>query len=226
MIQTKLNRRQAMLGGLAGLAGALVSTNALARVCGLTPKQTQGPFYPTPQQLANPIDSDTDLTRIPGSTGRASGQVVVVEGTIQDQNCHPVPNALIEIWQACKSGRYNHPNDPNTGAALDPNFQYWGRMVTGPNGEFRFRTIVPGAYPASGTWMRPPHIHVKVEARGYRELITQMYFAGHPLNERDLILNDLPPSERSSVVVDFQPSALEPDVKVGRFDLSIRKLGA
>jgi protocatechuate 3,4-dioxygenase beta subunit len=74
--------------------------------------------------------------------------------------------------------------------------------------------------------MRPPHIHVKVEARGYRELITQMYFAGHPLNERDLILNDLPPSERSSVVVDFQPSALEPDVKVGRFDLSIRKLGA
>jgi protocatechuate 3,4-dioxygenase beta subunit len=224
-MKTSVNRRQ-MLGAMAGVAGTwtFFSGTALARVCGLTPKQTQGPFYPTPAHLANPIDSDADLTVVPGASSRAKGEVVVVEGVILDQNCNPVPRAQIEIWQACESGRYNHPNDPNTRAAIDPNFQYWGRMITNAAGEYRFRTIVPGAYPADATWMRPPHIHVKVSCLGYRELVTQMYFAGNPLNERDLILQDLAPAERSSVVVDFQPSTIEPGVKVGKFDISLKKL--
>ncbi len=221
-----VNRRQ-MLGTIAGFAGGMfMSGSALARVCGLTPKQTQGPFYPTRDQRLNALDSDTDLTKIPGRFARAKGQIVVVEGVVQDQNCKPVPGALVEIWQACESGRYNHPNDPNTSVPLDPDFQYWGQMKTNANGEYSFRTIIPGAYPADPSigWWRPPHVHVKVACVGYRELVTQMYFKGDPLNERDLILNDLSAAEQASVVVDFQPSATEPGVKTGRFDISIRKV--
>ncbi len=68
---------------------------------------------------------------------------------------------MIELWQACASGRYNHPRDTNR-AALDTNFQYWAQVRTDSGGNFSVKTIKPGAYPASPTWIRPPHIHIKV----------------------------------------------------------------
>lgn len=204
------------LTAIAGIA-SLTSRASAAPMCEATPRQAKGPFYP----VVNQPDKDTDLTSVTGRTGRALGEVVWLEGTVRDGNCNVVSDVLVEIWQACASGRYNHPNDPNT-AALDPDFQYWGRAVTDANGYYRFKTILPGAYPADVGWIRPPHIHFRVMKRGYHELITQMYFAGEALNADDRILNSLSVAEQKSVIVNFAPTAS--GERQGVFDIQIRNV--
>lgn len=201
----------------------MVATSQLAQAqsCLLTPKQTEGPFYPERDQA----DKDNDLTWVKGAAKPAEGEVIYVKGVVSNQFCQPVENALVEIWQACASGKYNHSGDPNP-AALDPHFQYWGRAVTNTKGEYEFKTIKPGHYPASRDWMRPPHIHVKVLRRGHEELTTQMYFKGDRFNAQDRILQALSQQEQSQVIVDFVPQKGENgDTKsVGQLDLSIKAL--
>jgi protocatechuate 3,4-dioxygenase beta subunit len=208
--------------GLLSLSSPIAKAFGASASCGLTPPQTPGPFYPGESHFLHP---DSDLTTIPGHSARAQGQVVYLQGQVLDQLCRPVPGATVEIWQACASGRYNNPNDPNT-APLDPHFKYWAEAVTDANGRYSFKTIIPGAYPADVGWIRPPHIHFKVSRLGYRELVTQMYFKGNEYNDRDLILQDIAQSERASVIVDFQPSAaeLEPGSLTGGFDITIRSV--
>lgn len=221
MENEKLNRRKLLgstfaVGAGIALAGVAKADETL-RACGLTPAQTEGPFYPIEDQL----DKNTDLTFVDGRRARALGKVVYLKGIVQDEFCRPVKGALVEIWQACHTGKYNHPSDPNT-AKLDPNFQYWGQTTTNEKGEYFFKTIIPGAYPATNTWMRPPHIHFKVNLRGYNELTSQLYFKGHPLNSKDRILKSLSQAERERVLVDF---AKAEDGKVtGQFNISIKSI--
>lgn len=175
--------------------GALAKQEALCSIIN-TPQQPEGPFYPVVDQ----VDTDADLIQLKGNNKIAKGKIILIEGMVSDQNCAPVPGALVEIWQACESGKYNHPSDPNT-AELDPNFQYWGKAVTDEKGFYRFRTILPGAYPADTDWMRPPHIHFKVARLGFAELITQLYFEGEKYNKTDKILRRLSAREQHEVVV-------------------------
>jgi len=211
--------KNVLLSSLSVFAFArVVKAEDVMCVNGLTPKQVEGPFYPVVDQ----VDKDGDLVYIKGSSTQALGEIVIVEGIVTDQHCTPVKNALVEIWQACHSGRYNHEADPNT-AELDPNFQYWGRAITDANGFYRFRTIIPGAYPADTGWDRPPHIHFKISALRHRELITQMYFAGHELNSKDLILQDLSAADQEKVIVDFKKRTDQVH-PVGQFNIQIRKL--
>lgn len=193
---------------------AFLAPKAMADACGITPPQTEGPFYPIEDQL----DKNTDLTHVKGRTQRATGEVCLVKGVVQDEFCQVIPGALVEIWQACHTGKYNHPADPNT-AQLDPNFQYWGQAITNEKGEYTFKTIVPGSYPATRNWERPPHIHFKVQLRGYEELTTQMYWKGHPLNKFDRILQSLPPKERALVEVDFSKKN---GISQGSFNLTLK----
>jgi protocatechuate 3,4-dioxygenase, beta subunit len=221
-----LTRRQLLKGTVFAATAAAFSgvPAAIAAACRKTPAQTEGPFYPVDPL----VDDDTDLTRLPGSDEKARGAVVYIQGQVVDQDCKPVPSALVEIWQACDTGRYDHPNDPNTSVELDPNFQYYGKAVTDGEGRYLFKTIIPGAYPASGTWWRPPHIHFKVIKTGYHELTTQMYFEGQALNESDLILKALPPADQKAVTVRFekppQGSLFDPDSTVGSFQLVVRRV--
>jgi protocatechuate 3,4-dioxygenase beta subunit len=198
-------RRGGLVAG--GLLGSGFIARAFANVCGLTPPQDKGPFYPETE-----IVPENDLT----AGGRAKGEVVSIIGKVTDASCQPVADVNVEIWQACASGRYNHSRDPND-AKLDPNFRYWGETFTNSRGEYSFQTIIPGAYPADQSWMRPPHIHFRVAKRGYRELITQMYFEGQSLNDADLILQELSPAERARVIVDFKDG-------VGSFDIAIQSV--
>ena len=210
------------LGAGVGLLGSLTFSKAMAASCGpLTPAQTAGPFYPGEQEF----HPDNDLTVIPGNPARALGRVVYVRGRVLDANCSPIANATVEIWQACASGRYNSVKDDNK-APLDPNFKYWGEAFTNQNGEYMFKTIIPGAYPADTNWVRPPHIHFKIGKLGYRELITQMYFKGDALNDVDLILNDIPAGQRDTVIVEFVPSpaGLEPNTLIGSFDIKLENV--
>ena len=214
-----MKRREALRMGLMALGGTIISSQALAQAasCGLTPVQAKGPFYPIKDQA----DKNTDLTQV-GTGQLAEGKIIWVQGIVTDQHCRPVPGALVEIWQACHSGKYDHPSDPNT-AKLDPNFQYWGKAIANPKGEYKFKTILPGAYPADVGWMRPPHIHFKIQKLGYIELITQMYFAGDALNDQDLILKRIPKNERPKVVIPLQNIAGESH-PVANFNISLEKI--
>lgn len=210
--------------GLVG--GAVVATGGLGKaaelLCALTPAQTAGPFYPGESKFS----WDTDLTLLPGAKERAKGQIIYLSGQVIDQNCVPVIGANVEIWQACYSGKYNNQKDPNP-APIDPNFKYWGETFSDGSGLYNFKTIIPGAYPATNEWSRPPHIHVRVSALGYREIISQMYFADHPLNAKDLILQDLTQAEQDSVLVKFSPVkdlTKEPGALEGHFTISVRKI--
>jgi protocatechuate 3,4-dioxygenase, beta subunit len=206
---------------LGAVAGASYAGRALANVCKMTPAQTEGPFYPIEDQL----DKDNDLTRVNGVGGKAKGQVVYIRGRVLDEACNPVSGALVEIWQACESGRYNHPSDPNTSVPLDESFQYWGQDITDADGRYLFKTIIPGSYPAAPGWVRPPHVHFKVAKLGFHDLTTQMYFEGQPLNDKDQILKSIPASQRPSVIVKFEKPSPEfdPASLVGTFDLAIRR---
>ena len=200
------------------IAGA--SSMSLAQQClqTKTPKQTEGPFYP----IVDQIDTDADLIRVTGKNKIALGEIVIIQGLLTDQNCKPVVGALVEIWQACASGKYDHPSDPNT-APIDPNFQYWGKSVTDANGKYQFRTIKPGTYAASPDWIRPAHIHFKISALGYIELITQLYFVGDQFNNKDLILQRLKKEDQKKVIVDFKIISGAPH-PIGIFDIQIEKI--
>lgn len=219
-MEKSLNRRNLLRWGLGGMT-AVVASKAMAvgETCTKTAAQTRGPFYPGEAEIV-PIN---DLTRISGSSVQALGKVILLEGIVRDQNCELVPDVNVEIWQACASGRYNHANDPNP-APLDPNFRYWGEDFTDSNGRYSFRTIVPGAYPAAANWERPPHIHFRIAKRGYKELVTQMYFKGEPLNDSDLILQGTPEAQRADIIVDFVNSENNPDLLVGHFNITIEKI--
>lgn len=207
---TDVSRRRALLGGL-----ALAGVAALRPLAAATPHQTEGPFFPVDETA----ESDYDLTRLDGHADAATGRVVEIHGTVRDADGAPLAGALVHVWQANHHGRYAHPADANP-APLDPHFQGYARLRTDAEGTFRVRTIVPGAYPVGRGWSRPPHVHFKVSHEGHRELTTQMYFAGDPLNAKDRILNALDEAERAQLVVAFADGA-GADVPAGRFELRL-----
>lgn len=218
--------------GLGASLGFSSVGKALAASCGLgeTPQQTEGPFYP----IKNQADKNNDLTVVMGKPLKALGEQVALIGVVTDQNCNIVEGALVEIWQACASGKYNHPSDPNQ-SKLDPNFQYWGQSVTNSKGEYFFKTIIPGSYPATTAWVRPPHIHMKVQLRGYEALTTQVYFSGNKYNNGDRILQSLSSTDKAKVIINFKPTTsksgkclegqfAEPCNAVGTFNINLKLL--
>lgn len=212
-------RRQALKLAL-GVAALAPGAGAFAAQCIETPKQPEGPFYPVDEQL----DTDADLTSVTGVDGKASGQIVYIEGTVKDRGCTPIADVLIEIWQASSLGRYKHPDDHNA-APLDPFFQYWGRTKTDANGQYRFKTVVPGAYSVDTGEVRTPHIHFKVTRPSFVPLTTQMYFAGQALNSQDFLLSQLSAAERKKLTVQLQeaPAGFEAHAKVGTFNITLEE---
>ena len=166
----------------AGLAGVVPLAFGQQPANRPTSEQVLGPFYP----VHLPADQDADLTIIAGKEGRALGQVLYLSGRVINVRGEPVADAELEIWQANAAGRYAHSSDRNP-APLDPNFEGYAKIRTGPDGGYRLKTIKPGAYPATPTSTRPPHIHFDVKSRANR-LVTQMYFEGEALNDKDEIL--------------------------------------
>jgi protocatechuate 3,4-dioxygenase beta subunit len=190
-----------------GSAGALAVSAALpAGAADLiaTPPQSTGPFYP----LSLPLDADNDLVIVGGGPERAAGTILHLAGRVLDAGGRPVRGARIEIWQCDAFGVYHHPRDRR--APADPNFQGFGATTADDSGAYRFRTIEPVPYPG-----RTPHIHFKIAGRGFEPLTTQMYVAGHPLNEQDGLYRRL--GDRARLVsVDLEPAPdLEPAAKSG-----------
>jgi protocatechuate 3,4-dioxygenase beta subunit len=163
---------------------------------------------------------DADLTR--QSSGAPLGERIVVAGRVLDSGGRPVRSSVVEIWQCNAAGRYAHGTDQHD-APLDPHFRGVGRMLTDPNGWYRFVTIRPGAYPwknhANG-W-RPAHIHFSLFGSAYAQrLVTQMYFPGDPLFAYDPIYNSVPAEARDRLVSAFDLSLTVEGIALGyRFDI-------
>lgn len=130
-----------------------------------------------------------DLTR--QHHGEPLGERIIVHGRVLDGDGRPLPDALVEIWQANAGGRYRHDGDRHP-APLDPSFTGVGRTITDADGRYRFVTIKPGAYPWGNhhnAW-RPAHIHFSLLGRAFTQrLVSQMYFPGDPLFQHDPIFN-------------------------------------
>jgi protocatechuate 3,4-dioxygenase beta subunit len=166
---------------------------------------------------------DGDLTRFDG--GAAIGERIIVAGRVLDENERPLPGIAIEIWQANAAGRYAHEADRHD-APLDPHFSGVGRVLSGPDGAYRFMTIRPGAYPwrnHHNGW-RPAHIHYSLFGPAFAaRLITQMYFPGDPLLALDPIFNAAPGDGRQRLVAAFDPALTVPEFALGyRFDFVLR----
>ena len=212
IVTPKLGRRRFLAGSLAAASALLVPSLAGAQQRLPTPRQTAGPFYPT----AFPADVDNDLVVIRGAAAGAEGIVTHIAGRVLDIAERPIAGARVEIWQCDAHGRYLHP--ASTGSRpRDAAFQGFGRTVSAADGSCAFRTIRPVPY--SG---RTPHIHCAVAAAG-RELVTQIYVAGEPLNARDGLYARLDPREREAVTVRLEPAnGIEEGALAGRFDIVLR----
>jgi protocatechuate 3,4-dioxygenase, beta subunit len=215
--RTTPGRRTILKASAALLAAGMLSpmSSVLAQMAlRRTQDQILGPFYPI---MSKPNRSG-DLTRVPGGSGRAKGQLLIVRGRVTDPSGRPVEGADIEIWQANSAGRYTHPDDTNP-APLDPNFEGFGAVTTGADGRYQFKTIKPLHYPAAPGMIRPAHIHFDV--RGKRdELISQMYFEGDPYISKDRFLQSVLDPE--ALIVKLRPSQEEPYFMVAEFDIVFR----
>lgn len=175
----------------------------LAEQLTLTPRFTEGPFYP--DQL--PLDTDNDLLVLNDALTPALGEVTHMTGTVLNAAGEPVRNAFVEIWQCDHNGAYLHSGTVNR-EQRDANFQGYGRFLTDAQGRYYFRTIKPVPYPG-----RTPHIHVGVSQHGRRVLTTQLFVKGHPQNERDGVLRNVRDEKSLAAVMgDFMPIK---DSKVG-----------
>lgn len=180
-----------------------------------------GPVY-GPEDIA-PLDND--LTRNSVKTGEPLGERIIVTGRVLDDRGKPVPNALIEVWQANAAGRYMHKVDQHD-APLDPNFHGSGRTVTDKDGRYRFTTIKPGAYPWQNHYnaWRPAHIHFSIIGVNFlQRLVSQMYFPGDPLLPLDPIYNGIPDeTARLRLISSYDHEVTEPVWALGfRFDIVV-----
>jgi len=185
-----------------------------------TLSELTGPLYGH-----NPIgETDNDLTR--QHAADPIGERIIVAGRVLDEGGRPIPHTLVEIWQANAAGRYFHSRDDHP-APLDPNFTGAGRAITDSDGNYRFVTIKPGAYPwrnHPNAW-RPAHIHFSLFGPCFlTRLITQMYFPGDPLFAFDPMTQSIPDERaRQRLVSQFDPDLTQPEWALGfQFDIVLR----
>lgn len=206
----RLDRRR-LLRSLLLTTGGIITTNIYAEALTLTPRSTEGPYYP--DHL--PLDQDNDLTQIIGGKAPAGGTVAEFGGRLLNVDGKPLANHVVELWQADNNGCYIHSNGVQRGKERDPHFQGFGKMTTNAKGEYRFRTIKPGLYTG-----RTIHWHIAVNKDGKRMLTTQLYIAGVPQNERDGILRRMgDEAQRLSVIREFKPVSAESKELRGTWDI-------
>ena len=171
---------------------------------------------------------DHDLTR--QHDGEPLGERIIVHGRVFDGDGRAIPDTLVEVWQANAAGRYEHAGDRHP-APLDPNFTGAGRCLTDGEGNYRFVTIKPGAYPwrnHDNAW-RSAHIHFSLFGRAFvQRLVTQMYFPGDPLFSQDPIYQAVRGDRaRQRMISSFDLSQTVPEWALAyRFDIVVHGSGA
>jgi protocatechuate 3,4-dioxygenase, alpha subunit len=183
---------------------------------GQTPWQTVGPFfhYGLPWKGGADLVGQSDLGARPdlfpeahyvlnlsSPKGEVAGERIELTGAVYDADGAPVPDAMIEIWQANSAGRYRSLEDGREDLPLDEGFIGWGRSSTSKEGVYRFLTIKPGRVPGPGNALQAPHIAVGVFGRGLlKRLVTRVYFEDEGSNVEDPILDLVPPGRRDTLI--------------------------
>ncbi|MEU3628300.1 protocatechuate 3,4-dioxygenase subunit alpha [Amycolatopsis coloradensis] len=153
-----------------------------------TPSQTVGPYL----SIGLPWPDGPDV--VPAGEPAA----IRIHGRVLDGAGNPVPDAMIETWQADADGRFDHPDDPR--GAVANGFRGFGRCPTDPDGNYRIRTIMPGALPGPAGSTQAPHIDVSVLARGLlHRVVTRIYFEDND-NSRDPVLASVPEARRGTLI--------------------------
>lgn len=185
--------------------------------------ETTGPVFG--HNDLDPMDRDLIYNYAqPGES--AIGERIILHGRVLDENARPIPNTLVEIWQANAGGRYRHKKDTYL-APIDPNFGGCGRTLTDENGYYYFRTVKPGAYPWRN-WVnnwRPAHIHMSIFGTAFcQRLITQCYFEGDPLIPECPIVKTIPdPGAIEQLIAKLDMNATIPlDTIAYKFDVILR----
>jgi protocatechuate 3,4-dioxygenase alpha subunit len=184
---------------------------------GITPSQTVGPFFKyglTPNGEYEWNDAFTSDLVTPDTTGER----IRVEGCVFDGDGAPVPDCMLEIWQADAQGRFADPKDkralPNTA------FRGFGRAGTDGDGGYAFDTIKPGSVADPDGKPQAPHLLVAVFARGMlRHLYTRIYFGDGNTNADDPVLALVPKDRRSTLIAQRQRNS---DALVYKFDLRLQ----
>ena len=178
----------------------------------LTSSQTVGPFF-APALLRE--DARRNVLTRPDTVGER----IRIEGRVLDGDGVPVPDALIEIWQANAQGRYNHAADQGA-AQLDSSFLGFGRSGTAEDGSYWFETVKPGLVPFDGERMQAPHICATVFSRGLlNHLVTRLYFEDEPGNALDPVLQCVPNDRRATLLARREA---RDTVVVYRFDIVLQ----
>jgi protocatechuate 3,4-dioxygenase, alpha subunit len=138
------------------------------------------------------------------------GARIWLKGRVLDGDGQPVPDAMLEIWQADSTGKFNHESDPEQ-ALVDPHFFGFGRSPTDANGAYWFRTIKPGSLDGA------VHINVRLFMRGLLiHLVTRIYF---PDEVNDTALNFIEPERRGTLIATREDGA---DGLTYRFDIHLQ----
>lgn len=178
----------------------------------LTGSQTVGPFF-SPSLLRE--GASRNVLTEPATPGER----IRIEGRVLDGDGAPVPDAMVEIWQAGAGGHYNHPADPQP----DIDFTGYGRSGTSENGSYWFETIKPGPVPFDAQQMQAPHVVVTIFSRGLlNHLVTRLYFADEPANESDPILRFVPDERRPTLLARRETKGA---IAIYRFDIIMQGMG-
>src|SRR6266487_3358967 len=181
----------------------------------LTGSQTVGPFF-APALLRE--DARRNVLTRPETVGER----IRIEGRVLDGDGVPVPDAMVEIWQANAHGRYNHPADQGS-APLDPSFLGFGRSGTEEDGSYWFETVKPGSVAFDEERLQAPHICVTVFSRGLlNHLVTRLYFEDEQTNTEDPILQFVPDERRSTLLARRENRE---GIIVYRFDIVMQGAG-
>lgn len=200
--------------------------NQSPELSGQTPWQTVGPFFHYGLSWKGGADlvgqsdlgarpelmpDDHYVLAKPGAKGEVAGEIIEIVGRVVDGEGQPLPDAFLEIWQADHAGR--HDARDNSG------FIGFGRSATSDDGEYRFRTILPGRTAGPGDGLQAPHIAVGVFGRGLlKRLVTRLYFEGEASNAEDPILALVPDDGRDTLMA--RPVAGSPGI--WRFDIVLQ----
>ena len=193
-----------------------MADNQSSEMFGQTPWQTVGPFfhYGLPWKGGADLVGQSDLGARPElfpeehyvlnlspPRGAVRGEIIEISGRVLDGDGKPVPDAMIEIWQANAAGRYASPEDKRSDIPLDEHFIGFGRSSTDEEGIYRFRTVRPGRVPGPGNSLQAPHIAVGVLGRGLvKRLVTRLYFCDAAENAEDPILASVPENRRDTLI--------------------------
>ena len=178
-----------------------------------TPSQTVGPYFHI--GLIRPGDNMNVMVN-----DHTRGQRILVRGRVIDGDGEPIPDAMLEIWQADSDGIYGHPADPKH-ADADPAFGGFGRAPTDDSGEYSFKTIKPGAMEREGEPTMAPHVNFRVFARGMLiHAYTRMYFPNEVENENDPVLKMITETDRRSTLI--AAVDMGEDLPTYRFDVVLQ----